>query len=173
VALLRRWIGKRLAIVCALTVVGATIGFIAAVSLPTGCGSATLEGELVHGMDCLRTIKYHGESVLLLTNRPTDSGQDVTDRELQQSLDFIRPRLPASTRVLCTQRRGMDPKPVCQAVPPDPSRSASGSLTTHSDAELGYRLWFTAIGASVLGGLAVIFFAIADATAKYAAELPD
>jgi hypothetical protein len=62
----------------------AAIGFIAAVCTPTGCGSATLEGDLVHGMNCLRTIKYDGEAVLLLTNRPTDSGQDVTDRELQQ-----------------------------------------------------------------------------------------
>src|SRR6266516_2468647 len=112
-------------------------------------------GDLVHGMDCLRTIKYDGEPVLLLTNRPTDSGQDVTDRELQQSLDFILPRLPAATRVFCTQRRGMDPKPICQAVPQDPNRLASGSLTTHSDTELGDRLWFTAIGAIVLGGLAV------------------
>jgi len=124
-------------------------------------------------MDCLRTIKYDGEAVLLLTNRPTDSGQDVTDRDLRQSLDFVLPRLPAATRVFCTQRRGVDPKPVCQAVPQDPIRSASGSLTTHPDTELGERLWFTAIGALVLGGLAGILFAIADATAKYAADLPD
>jgi hypothetical protein len=172
-AVVRRWVGKRVAIVCAMTLVGATIGFIAAVSLPMGCGSATVEGDLVHGMDCLRTIKYAGEPVLLLTNRPTDSGQDVTDRELQQSLDFILPRLPAATRVFCTQRRGMDPKRICQAVPQDPNRLASGSLTTHSDTELGDRMWFTAIGAIVLGGLAVVLFAITDATAKYAADLPD
>jgi hypothetical protein len=173
VALLRRWVGKRLAIVCALALVGAVAGFVAAVSLPRGCGSAVVEGELVHGMDCLHQIKYGGEPVLLLTNRPDDSGQDVTDRDLQQSLDFILPRLPAATRVFCTQRRGMDPKPVCQAVPQDPARSASGSLATHSDSELGYRLGFAAVGAIVLSGLAVILFAMTDATAKYAAELPD
>jgi len=88
-------------------------------------------------MDCLRTIKYDGEVVLLLTTRPTDSGQDVTDPDLQQSLDFVLPRLPAATRVFCAQRRCIDPKPVCQTVPHDPIRSASGSLTTHPDTELG------------------------------------
>jgi hypothetical protein len=173
VAVLRRWIGKRLAIVCALALVGATIGFIAAVGLAEGCGSAVVEGELIHGMECLHRIEYHGEPVLLLTNRPIDSGQDVTDRDLQQSLDFILPRLPAATRVFCTQRRGMDPKPVCQAVPQDPTRSARGSLTTHSDSELGDRLGFAALGAIVLGGLAVILIVITDTTAKYAADLPD
>jgi hypothetical protein len=173
VAVLRRWVGKRLAIVCALALVGATIGFVVAVSLPSGCESAVVQGELVHGMDCLHQINYRGEAVLLLTNRRADSGQDVTDRDLQQSLDFILPRLPVSTRVFCTQRRGMDPKPVCQAVPEDQTRSASGSLTTHADSEFADRLGFAVLGAVVLGGLAVILFAITDATAKYAADLPD
>jgi hypothetical protein len=173
VAVLQRWVEKRLAIVCVLALVGATAGFVAALSMPRGCGSAVVAGELVHGMDCLHHIKYHGERVLLLTNRPDDSGQDVTDRDLQQSLGFILPRLPAVTQVFCTQRRGMDPTPVCQAVPRDPTRSASGSLATHADSELGYRLGFAALGALVLGGLAAILFAMTDATAKYAAELPD
>jgi len=110
--------------------------------------------------------------VLLLTNRPTDSGQDVTDRELQQSLDFILPRLPAATRVFGTQRRGMDPKPICQAVPQDPNRLArvrSLRIPTLSSAIVcGHR-----DRSDRLGGPAVVLFAITDATAKYAADLPD
>jgi len=141
--------------------VGSGAGLEVARHIQEGCGSQRLvSGPQRHGLNCISRSIHDGEPVLLLRNKPYDTGQDVLDDDAETVTAYLLPGIPTELTGLCYQRRGMDAGPVCQPAPSD--RSLAGSYTTTLDDSRPY-LFLSVVGALLVAVLALTLGGLAPA----------
>ena len=124
-----------------------------------------LRGPLPHGMNCVSTIDHDGQPTMLLRNKPDDSGQDVTDGEVGDLIAYVEPRLPATARALCYQRRGIDAQPTCVTVPPRVAGTTADDLPGRNDDQHPW-LFLGPTGAIVFGVAAFTLLGLAPRPAS-------